>query len=69
MVCAVPDEKTLLERAEILNRQNVRHIVFREPDLLGEYPGDDRGVPTALATEPVDRKKRKIFSDLPLWRQ
>jgi hypothetical protein len=60
VVVTVPNEEELLKTKEKLDWREVKNYLFREPDLGGEA--------TALATEPLDRKKRKYLCGYPLWK-
>jgi hypothetical protein len=57
----VPDERELLKAEWAIQRAGIQTYLFREPDLSNQA--------TALATEPVGRSLRKVFSKHPLWRQ
>jgi hypothetical protein len=60
VLCVVPDEPALLALADKLKAAGVDHRVFREADM-----GD---AATALASQPVSGKARKLFQKLPLYR-
>ena len=57
----VPDEDRLLAAHERLEHRGIQSVLFREPDRNNEA--------TALCTEPVMGKIRKIFSKYSLWRE
>jgi hypothetical protein len=58
VVClSVKNEQELLLLAKRLSDNNVKHVVFREPDLDGQA--------TSISIEPCD-KARKLCSNLPL---
>jgi hypothetical protein len=58
VVCSIPDEPDLLLEAQNLSRQQIRFILFREPDLNNQV--------TALATEPLPLSQRKKLRHLKL---
>ena len=60
VVCSVPDEESLYQAAEHIYLRGIQLTLFSEPDLSGQA--------TALATEPVCLRQRRIFSRYPLWR-
>jgi hypothetical protein len=60
VICAAPDEKTLLKASRDLKRRGIRTRVFVEPDLAGAA--------TALAAEPIDGPARRAFRRYPLLR-
>lgn len=59
VLCTVPDEAALLQLRDKCNREGVETRVFVESD-MGQAM-------TALATEPVNGKGRKLFRDLKLF--
>ena len=61
VICAVPNEQALQLAASRLDyNSDIRYTLFREPDL-----GDQA---TALATEPIDdRRRRRFMSRYKLW--
>jgi hypothetical protein len=59
VLCTVPDRAALLALSDRLVTAGVTHRTFHEAD-MGEQP-------TALATEPVNGKARKLFKDLSLF--
>ena len=60
VVCSVSDERSLLRAASRLNRDSVRAVLFREPDMKGQA--------TALATEPLCGKRRRVLARYKLWK-
>jgi hypothetical protein len=60
VVLTVPDSASLIEMSCRLSKLGITHRTFLEADL------DDQ--PTALATEPLAGKQRRVFADLPLLR-
>ena len=59
VLCTVPDRDSLMALSDKLISQRIIHRTFYESDMGGQ--------PTALATQPVDKKHRKAFRDLPLF--
>jgi hypothetical protein len=59
VLCTVPDKAALMAVQDRCNAAGVRNRVFVESDM-----GDE---PTALATEPINGKGRKLFQKLPLF--
>ena len=53
IVCGLPDEFALVRSHERLSQSGIRCSAFHEPDLDGQL--------TAIATEPVFRKQRRLF--------
>ena len=60
IICTVPSEYDLVDYFSRLEKNNISFKVFQEPDLDNQF--------TALATEPIYGKHRKVFSNLPLLR-
>jgi hypothetical protein len=60
VICAVPDEASLLHAEERLKRHGISSTIFREPDIGNQA--------TALCSEPISGALRKAFSIYPLWR-
>jgi hypothetical protein len=56
----VPNEEALLALHEKLKKADIVHSTFHEPD-------DDMGW-TSITTVSISGDKRKLFSNLPLWR-
>jgi len=61
VICAVPNENALLKEYERLASYNIDSILFQEPDRNNEA--------TAFCTEPISKKKRKLFSKWKLWKE
>lgn len=59
VICAVRDERGLLEAHQDLLSQGIPAVLFRENDL-----GDQA---TALAAAPVRGRQRRAFSNFSLW--
>jgi hypothetical protein len=57
----VPDEDRLLAAHERLEDRGIQSVLFREPDRNNEA--------TALCTEPINGKRRRLFSKYSLWRE
>lgn len=53
VLCGVPSQERLLAAADFLFCRDVRHALFREPDLGGQA--------TALATEPLRGERREVM--------
>ena len=53
VVCGVHSERELLQCLDRLNRAGIAYRAFREPDQGNEL--------TAIGTEPICGKRRKIF--------
>ena len=60
VVCRVDSEQKLMRAHDRLERQGIRTVLFREPDIGNQA--------TALATEPVNGSVRKSLSKYPLWK-
>lgn len=60
VVVTVPNEEELIRTKERLDRKRIDSYIFKEPDL-----GDQA---TALATEPLERARKKHFYGYPLWK-
>ena len=54
----VPTENDLVELSQQLAKTGIRHKRFNEADLGDEF--------TALATEPINGQKRRVFAKMPL---
>ena len=61
VICTVPNEAALKEAKDRLDWKGIRNYIFLEDDI-----GDQA---TALATEPLDRGRKKFLSSYPLWRE
>lgn len=61
VVCAVDNEIELYKAEDRLGRKNIRHYLFKEPDLGNQA--------TALATEPLDEPRRKMMGRYQLWKE
>jgi len=61
VICTVPDEQSLCAFAGRLDSKGLGYAIFQEPDQGNRY--------TALATEPVYGKNRKLFKKLPLLKE
>jgi hypothetical protein len=59
VLCTVPDKGSLLAMQDRCHAAGIANRVFVESDM-----GDE---PTALATQPVNGKGRRLFRDLPLF--
>ena len=59
VLLTVPDKTALLATQDRCNAAGVRNHVFLEADI-----GDE---PTALATEPINGKGRRLFRNMPLF--
>ena len=59
VLCTVPDEESLLDLRNRCIAAGIRTSTFLEADM------DDQ--PTALCTEPVNGKARKLFRELKLF--
>ena len=59
VLCTVPDQSALLGLLARCNAAGVQTRVFVESDMDNQ--------PTALASEPVDGARRRLFRDLPLF--
>jgi hypothetical protein len=59
VLCSVPDEPSLLQAKERLDSHGIKSSMFIEPDIGNKA--------TALATEPLFGKARKVMSSFPLW--
>lgn len=67
VVCTVPDQASLVEAQKRLEWKGVKNYLFHEHGDEFE-PVQDGLVPTALATEPLDRTRKRWMSGYPLWR-
>lgn len=68
VVCAVPNERALLEARERLDHRGIQSYLFREDgDTI--TPPTEYDQATALATEPLEHQRRKILSNYPLWKE
>ena len=59
VVCAVPDENRLLQARSKIEDHGIRSVVFYEPDIGNQA--------TALATEPISGRDRKVLAKYKLW--
>jgi len=59
VLCSVENEEELLAVEEYLGLRGIKSVKFWEPD-------DNMGW-TALATQPVSGKDRKVFKRFQLW--
>lgn len=59
VLCTVPDKAALLDMQDRCHAAGIANRIFVESDM-----GDE---PTALATQPVNGKGRKLFRELPLF--
>lgn len=59
VLCTVPDECALLALQDRCTAAGIRTSVFVESDMNDAH--------TALATEPVNGKARRVFQKLPLF--
>ena len=58
VVLTVPNQAALIETSCKLSKLGVTHRTFFEADMDGQ--------PTALATEPLEAGRRKVFANYPL---
>ena len=59
VVIMVANEEQLKKMQDGLEHRRIQSCLFHEPDLGGQA--------TALGTEPLDQRSRKILSGYPLW--
>ncbi len=53
ILLAISNEEELLKIPEKLNTSNIRHKIWKEPDIGNQV--------TSIATEPISGDRRKIF--------
>jgi len=58
VLCTSPDEISLSQQADALTSAGIRVTLFHEPDRNNEL--------TAIATEPLCNRRRKLLRRLPL---
>jgi hypothetical protein len=61
IVIGVPDKNALLRVCEKLNKHNIQHHTFYEPDF-------NMGL-SAVATVPLEQEQRRFLSNYRLWRE